>query len=106
MAAAKEKVEINFAPFQEVRFLHFSELVERQSASKGPMFADNPQKGRAHYVRALRCNGDMQVKPELATVSKVDQNSESFARTNYDVSCEVAVNEQVTYLASISLVFD
>lgn len=48
----------------------------------------------------------MQVKPELATVSKVDQNSESFARTNYDVSCEVAVNEQVTYLASISLVFD
>lgn len=38
----------------------------------------------------------MQVKPELAAVSKVNDAVESFARSNYDVSCEVAINEQVS----------
>ena len=38
----------------------------------------------------------LQVKPELAAVSKVDNSVESFARSNYDVSCEVAINEQVS----------
>ena len=48
--------------------------------------------------RALR-----QVKPELATVSKTDAPTESFARCNYDVSCEHAMNEQVgAYLSSTS----
>lgn len=37
----------------------------------------------------------LQVKPELAAVSKVDDSVESFARSNYEVSCEVALNEQV-----------
>lgn len=36
-----------------------------------------------------------QVKPELATVSNVDAPTESFARCNYEVSCEHAMNEQV-----------
>ncbi|CAL8465099.1 g4634 [Coccomyxa elongata] len=62
MAAAKEKADIIFAPFQEV-------------------------------------------KPELATISKVDPSSESFARTNYDVSCEVAVNEQVNIEYNISYIY-
>ncbi len=38
-----------------------------------------------------------QVKGELATVSKVDQSSQSFARSNYEVSCEAAVNDQVNF---------
>lgn len=46
----------------------------------------------------------IQVKQELATVSKVDQSSQSFARSNYEVSCEIAVNDQVgvTRLANVS----
>ncbi len=35
------------------------------------------------------------MKPELAAVSKVDNSVESFARSHYEVSCEVALNEQV-----------
>lgn len=38
----------------------------------------------------------LQVKPELAAVSKVDNSVESFARSHYEVSCEVAINEQVS----------
>jgi hypothetical protein len=37
-----------------------------------------------------------QVQPQLTAVQKAETSGESFARTNYDVSCEVAVNEQVT----------
>ncbi len=44
----------------------------------------------------------MQVKPQLAAVSKAEQSGESFARTNYEVSCEVAVNEQINIEYSIS----
>ncbi|BDA50715.1 Ferritin-3, chloroplastic [Coccomyxa sp. Obi] len=46
-----------------------------------------------------------EVKTELATVSKVDPNSESFARTNYDVSCEIAVNEQINIEYNISYIY-
>lgn len=60
--AAKEKAEINFAPFQEV-------------------------------------------KGELATVSKVDQSSQSFARSNYEVSCEAAVNDQINIEYNISYIY-
>lgn len=42
----------------------------------------------------------LQVKPELAAVSKVDNSVESFARSNYDVSCEVAINEQVSQMCN------
>ncbi|KAK9917935.1 hypothetical protein WJX75_009816 [Coccomyxa subellipsoidea] len=60
--AAKEKAEITFAPFQEV-------------------------------------------KQELATVSKVDQSSQSFARSNYEVSCEIAVNDQINIEYNISYIY-
>ncbi|BDA45401.1 Ferritin-2, chloroplastic [Coccomyxa sp. Obi] len=46
-----------------------------------------------------------EVKPELAAVSKVDNSVESFARSNYDVSCEVAMNEQINIEYNISYIY-
>ncbi|CAL8471001.1 g10543 [Coccomyxa elongata] len=46
-----------------------------------------------------------EVKPELAAVSKVDNSVESFARSNYDVSCEVAINEQINIEYNISYIY-
>ena len=42
------------------------------------------------------------MKPQLAAVSKAEASGESFARTNYDPSCEAAVNEQINIEYSIS----
>ena len=62
---------------------------------------------RLEAVGVLTVSGALcQVKPELATVSKTDAPTESFARCNYDVSCEQAMNEQVgAHLHSSSLMY-
>ncbi|EIE20153.1 ferritin-like protein [Coccomyxa subellipsoidea C-169] len=46
-----------------------------------------------------------EVKPELAAVSKVDNSVESFARSHYEVSCEVALNEQINVEYNISYIY-
>lgn len=86
--AAKEKAEIMFAPFQEVSIcVLFTGSVSAKKPRHSAAQTGFPESGFPDYV---------QVKPELAAVSKVDDSVESFARSNYDVSCEVAINEQVS----------
>ena len=47
----------------------------------------------------------MQVRPELATVSKTKNETESLARLNYHAECEAGVNEQINIEMNISYVY-
>jgi hypothetical protein len=49
----------------------------------------------APRAAARRIRVAVQVKGELATVTKTDSEKESFARVNFHPECEGAINEQI-----------
>jgi hypothetical protein len=52
-----------------------------------------PYQSRASH--ALTLGNSLQVKGELATVTKTDSEKDSFARVNFHSECEAAINEQI-----------
>lgn len=46
---------------------------------------------------------DAQVQSELATVDKTREQEQSFARVNFDPTCEAAINEQIKWVQAVTL---